>query len=145
MHLNDGRVISNFIVQALNNDDITVYGDGSQTRSFQYVSDLVEGLILMMNNPNGFLGPVNVGNPVEFTIKELAGTVLKLIPESRSRIVHAPLPEDDPKQRQPSIELARSMLGWEPVVALEDGLTVTIDYFRKVLGRSAARGLTGRP
>jgi UDP-glucuronate decarboxylase len=137
MHLNDGRVISNFIVQALKHEDITVYGEGSQTRSFQYVSDLVEGMVRMMNNTKGFLGPVNIGNPVEFTISELAHKVLELIPESRSRIVHAPLPQDDPRQRQPSIELARSMLGWEPTVSLDEGLKTTVAYFRRVLGRTA--------
>jgi UDP-glucuronate decarboxylase len=130
MHPNDGRVISNFIVQALRNDDITIYGDGSQTRSFQYVDDLIEGMYRLMNNDEGFVGPVNIGNPVEFTILQLANKVLELIPESRSRIVRRPLPSDDPLQRQPDIALAREKLAWSPSVALDDGLRKTIEYFR---------------
>ena len=130
MHPNDGRVISNFIVQALRNDDITIYGDGSQTRSFQYVDDLIEGMYRLMNNDKGFVGPVNIGNPVEFTILQLANKVLELIPESRSRIVRKPLPSDDPLQRQPDIALAREKLAWSPSVALDDGLRKTIAYFR---------------
>jgi UDP-glucuronate decarboxylase len=130
MHPNDGRVISNFIVQALRNDDITIYGDGSQTRSFQYVDDLIEGMYRLMNNDKGFVGPVNIGNPVEFTILQLAKKVLELIPESRSRIVRKPLPSDDPLQRQPDIALAREKLAWSPSVALDDGLRKTIEYFR---------------
>ncbi|MFH1618528.1 MAG: UDP-glucuronic acid decarboxylase family protein [bacterium] len=133
MNQNDGRVVSNFIVQALRNQDITVYGDGSQTRSFQYVDDLVEGLIGMMNNASDFTGPVNMGNPDEFTIRALAEKILSRIPESKSRIVYKPLPEDDPKQRQPDISLAIKMLGWKPAVKLDDGLKKTIEYFRKVL------------
>ncbi|MEK7594275.1 MAG: UDP-glucuronic acid decarboxylase family protein [Patescibacteria group bacterium] len=131
MNSSDGRVVSNFIVQALGNEDITIYGDGSQTRSFQYVDDLIEGMILMMNNENGFIGPVNLGNPVEFSVKELAETVLKLIPESTSKIIYKDLPEDDPKQRQPNIDLAKQELSWEPKIALEEGLQKTIAYFRK--------------
>lgn len=132
MHPNDGRVVSNFIVQALKNQDITIYGDGSQTRSFQYVDDLIEGMIKMMNQ-DGFIGPVNIGNPVEFTIKELAELVLKFIPESKSRIVYKDLPQDDPKQRKPDISLAKEKLSWEPTIKLEDGLQKTIDYFKHKL------------
>ncbi len=130
MHPKDGRVVSNFIVQALNNEDITIYGDGSQTRSFQYVDDLVEAMILMMNNSSGFIGPVNTGNPNEFTIKQLAETVLRMIPESKSKIVYHDLPQDDPKQRQPNIDLAKEKLGWEPKIELDEGLVKTIKYFR---------------
>lgn len=129
MHPNDGRVVSNFIVQALQNKDITIYGDGSQTRSFQYVDDLIEGMIKMMDNTKGFVGPVNIGNPAEFTIKELAEKVLELIPESKSKIIYRDLPADDPRQRKPDITLAKANLGWEPKVALEEGLKKTIEYF----------------
>lgn len=132
MHPHDGRVVSNFIVQALTNEDITIYGDGSQTRSFQYVDDLIEGMIRMMNNDKGFTGPVNLGNPNEFTIKELAEKVLAMIPESQSKIVYKDLPQDDPKQRQPDITLAKEKLNWEPKVKLEEGLQKTIDYFRGI-------------
>jgi len=132
MHPNDGRVVSNFIVQALRNQDLTIYGDGSQTRSFQYMDDLIDGMVRLMNNENGFTGPVNIGNPGEFTILQLANKVLELIPESRSKIVHKPLPSDDPIQRQPDITLAREKLGWEPKVGLDEGLRKTIDYFRTV-------------
>lgn len=132
MHPNDGRVVSNFIVQALKNQDITIYGDGSQTRSFQYVDDLIEGMIKMMNQ-DGFIGPVNIGNPVEFTIKELAELVLKFIPESKSKIVYKDLPQDDPKQRKPDITLAKEKLDWKPSIKLEDGLQKTIDYFKHKL------------
>lgn len=132
MHPRDGRVVSNFIVQALQNEDITIYGDGSQTRSFQYVDDLVEGMIRMMNQ-DGFIGPVNIGNPGEFTIKELAEMVLKFVPESKSKIVYKDLPQDDPKQRQPDISLAKEKLGWEPKIKLEEGLEKTIDYFKHKL------------
>lgn len=135
MHPNDGRVVSNFIVQALENRDITIYGDGSQTRSFQYVDDLIDGVIKMMNNPQGFIGPVNLGNPNEFTIKELAEKVLQLIPESKSKIVYKDLPQDDPKQRQPNIDLAKKELGWEPKINLEEGLKKTIEYFKKTLNK----------
>jgi len=132
MNANDGRVVSNFIVQALTNQDITIYGDGSQTRSFQYVDDLVNGMILMMENEEGFVGPVNIGNPGEFTIKELAEMVLQMIPESRSQLVLKQLPSDDPRQRQPDISLAKERLGWRPVVSIEQGLKMTISYFRDV-------------
>jgi len=133
MHPNDGRVVSNFIVQALKNEDITIYGDGTQTRSFQYVDDLIEGMIKMMENKENFVGPVNIGNPVEFTIKELAEKVLELIPESKSKIVYKPLPQDDPKQRKPDISLAKEKLDWEPKIKLEDGLKPTIEYFRNII------------
>lgn len=132
MHPNDGRVVSNFIVQALKNQDITIYGDGSQTRSFQYVDDLIEGMIKMMNQ-DGFIGPVNIGNPGEFTIKQLAEMTLKFIPESTSKIIYKPLPSDDPKQRCPDITLAKEKLSWEPTIKLEDGLKKTIDYFKHKL------------
>ncbi len=132
MRPDDGRVVSNFIVQALRNEDITVFGDGQQTRSFCYVDDLVRGLVGMMGTDKGFTGPLNMGNPNEFTILELAETVLRLT-GSRSRIVNRALPEDDPKQRQPDITLARSALGWEPVTPLTEGLKPTIDYFRALL------------
>ena len=132
MHPNDGRVVSNFIVQALGGADITVYGKGSQTRSFCYVSDLVEALVGLMATEAAFTGPVNLGNPKEFTILELAQKVVKMT-GSRSRIVFEPLPPDDPVQRQPDIALAREKLSWEPTVALEDGLRETIDYFRRTL------------
>jgi len=133
MHPNDGRVVSNFIVQALQNKDITIYGDGSQTRSFQYVDDLISGMIKMMNNERGFIGPVNIGNPTEFTIKELAEKVLKLIPKSKSKLVFKKLPQDDPKQRKPDITLAKEKLNWKPKIELEDGLQRTIKYFRKII------------
>jgi len=134
MHPQDGRVVSNFIVQALGDQDLTVYGDGSQTRSFQYADDLVEGMVRMMENSIGFVGPVNLGNPGEFTILQLAEKVLELIPQSRSRIVSMPLPADDPRQRRPDISLAFKELGWQPGIPLEQGLTRTIDYFRQTLG-----------
>jgi UDP-glucuronate decarboxylase len=134
MNPQDGRVVSNFIVQALQNKDITIYGDGSQTRSFQYVTDLLEAIVKMMNNEIGFIGPVNLGNPDEFTIKELSTKVLELIPESKSKIVYQDLPQDDPKQRKPDISLAKNKLDWEPKVNLEDGLKKTIAYFREKLG-----------
>ena len=133
MHPADGRVVSNFIVQALTNEPITLYGSGLQTRSFQYVDDLLSGMIKMMNNENDFIGPVNIGNPVEFTMKELAEKVKELIPESTSEIVFKDLPKDDPKQRKPDISLAKEKLDWEPVVPLEEGLKKTIEYFRKVV------------
>jgi len=128
MHPNDGRVVSNFIVQALKGEPITVYGDGNQSRSFCYVDDLVEAFVLLMNSPDSFTGPVNLGNPVEFTILELAEKVIALI-GSKSEIVFKPLPADDPRQRQPDITLARERLGWEPKIVLEEGLKPTIDYF----------------
>jgi len=130
MHPNDGRVVSNFIVQAIQNKDITIYGDGSQTRSFQYIDDLIEGMVKMMNSLKEFTGPVNLGNPSEFTIKELAEKVLELIPKSKSKLIYKKLPEDDPKQRQPNISLAKEKLNWKPKVKLEDGLKKTIEYFR---------------
>ena len=132
MHPNDGRVVSNFIVQALRGDPITIYGDGSQTRSFCYVDDLVDGMVRLMDTGHEVTGPVNVGNPGEFTMLELAQAVLE-ITGSSSAIEHRPLPQDDPKQRQPDISLARSELGWEPSVPLTDGLRRTVDYFRRSL------------
>ena len=128
MHPNDGRVVSNFIMQALRNEDITIYGDGSQTRSFQFVDDLVEGMIRMMNQDD-FIGPVNMGNPGEFTILELAEKVIELT-SSKSKIVNLPMPADDPKQRKPDISLAKEKLNWEPSIKLEEGLVKTIDYFQ---------------
>lgn len=131
----DGRVVSNFIVQALKGVDITIYGDGLQTRSFQYVDDLIEGMVRMMESPCGFLGPVNLGNPDEYTMCELAEIIIRLT-GSRSKIVYCPLPYDDPKQRKPDITLAREKLnGWQPSVPLEDGLKRTIAYFRSVLNQ----------
>lgn len=132
MHPNDGRVISNFIVQALQNQDITVYGDGSQTRSFCYVDDLIEAIVRLMDTPDEFTGPLNVGNPNEFTIMELAEKVIKLT-GSKSKIVFKPLPPDDPTQRQPDISLAREKLNWEPLIPIEKGLKKTIAYFTKLL------------
>lgn len=132
MHPNDGRVVSNFIVQALSDAPITVYGDGMQTRSFCYVDDLIDGFIRLMNSPDDFTGPVNLGNPVEFTMLTLAELVIKLTGSS-SKIIHEPLPSDDPVQRKPEITLAKSALDWEPTIALEDGLEKTIAYFRSVL------------
>jgi UDP-glucuronate decarboxylase len=128
MHPNDGRVVSNFIVQALKNEDITIYGDGQQTRSFCYVDDLVEVMIRMMDSPADFTGPVNIGNPGEFTMLELAEQVIRLT-GSKSRLVFMPLPSDDPRQRQPDISLARKMFDWEPKVSLAEGLKETIDFF----------------
>jgi len=128
---NDGRVVSNFITQALANKDITIYGDGSQTRSFCYVADLLDGLVKMMNQPD-FVGPVNLGNPVESTIKEIAEKIVALA-GSKSKIVYQPLPQDDPKQRRPDITLAKEKLDWQPKVKLEDGLKKTIDYFRGII------------
>lgn len=133
MHPKDGRVVSNFIVQALSNKDITIYGDGNQTRSFQYVDDLIEGMVRLMNNNKGFTGPVNIGNPDEFTIKDLANKILQMIPESKSKIIYKPLPSDDPTQRQPDISLAKDELGWKPTVKLDSGLNMTINYFRSIL------------
>ena len=131
MHPYDGRVVSNFILQAIKNEDITLYGDGSQTRSFCFVDDLVDGIIGMMNGPDSFIGPVNLGNPGEFTIKQLAEMVIKLT-GSKSKLVTLPLPADDPLQRKPDISLARKHLKWEPKVPLEQGLQKTIDYFRSL-------------
>lgn len=132
MDIGDGRVVSNFIVQALKGDDITIYGDGQQTRSFCYVDDLIEGMISMMNSRDGFVGPVNIGNPGEFTIRELAEIVTELT-GSRSKIVYEPLPSDDPVQRKPLIDLAKKELGWEPAIALKDGLVKTIEYFAQII------------
>ncbi|MDB4273907.1 SDR family oxidoreductase [Algibacter sp.] len=133
MNPNDGRVVSNFIVQALKGEDITIFGEGNQTRSFQYVDDLVEGMVRMMNSRDAFLGPVNIGNPVEFTMLELAEQVIKLT-NSSSKIIHLPLPQDDPKQRQPAIDLAyKELNGWEPKIPLEEGLVKTIAYFENLL------------
>ena len=131
---NDGRVVSNFILQALKNEDITIFGDGSQTRSFCYVSDLVEGMIRMMENELGFIGPVNLGNPVENTILEFAEKIVT-ITGSRSRVVFRPLPQDDPKQRRPDISLAKENLGWEPGIELETGLARTTEYFAGRIGQ----------
>jgi len=132
MHPHDGRVVSNFIVQALKGEDITIYGDGLQTRSFCYVDDLVEGMIRLMDSPDEVTGPINIGNPGEFTMIQLAELVLKLA-HSKSKLVRMPLPADDPKQRKPDITRAQNTLGWEPKVQLEDGLKETIAYFRKLL------------
>ena len=132
MAVNDGRVVSNFVVQALKGEDLTIYGDGTQTRSFQFVSDLVEGMIRMMATPKGFTGPVNLGNPGEFTMIELAEKVLSKV-GGKSKIVFKPLPDDDPKMRRPDITLAKKELGWEPKVSLDEGLDEVISYFRKVL------------
>jgi len=132
MAVHDGRVVSNFIIQALNGEDITVYGDGSQTRSFCYVDDLIEGLIRMMNSPEGFTGPVNIGTPREFTILQLAETLIQMT-GSASRIIFKPLPQDDPIQRRPDITLAREKLGWEPRIQLSEGLEKTIAYFRTMI------------
>ena len=132
MHPNDGRVVSNFIVQALRGEDITIYGDGSQTRSFCYVDDMVEGFVRMMASPAALTGPINMGNPGEFTILELAETILRMV-GGRSRLVMRPLPQDDPQQRQPDIALAKTALNWSPQVHLEEGLTRTIDYFKNLL------------
>jgi UDP-glucuronate decarboxylase len=137
MHPNDGRVVSNFVLQALRGEDITIYGDGAQTRSFCYVDDLLAGFIKLMDNDKGFIGPVNLGNPVEFTIKELAGEVIDLT-GSRSKLVFQPLPGDDPKQRKPDITVAREMLDWEPKIALRQGLVRTIDYFDHLMREKIA-------
>ena len=132
MHPNDGRVVSNFIVQALLGRDITIYGDGSQTRSFCYVDDLIDGLVRLMNTPDAVIGPINLGNPNEFSIRELATTIIGLT-SSRSRIVQLPLPQDDPRQRQPNISKAQELLSWEPRTTLKNGLKQTIGYFEKLL------------
>lgn len=134
MHPNDGRVVSNFIVQALRGDDITIYGDGSQTRSFCYVDDLIDGFMSLMNTPSEVTGPINLGNPCEFTIQQLAEVVLRQV-GGTSKIIYHPLPQDDPMQRKPDITHAEKILGWEPKVSLEDGLGRTIDYFRELLGK----------
>jgi len=132
MQMNDGRVVSNFIVQALRGEDITIYGDGRQTRSFCYVDDLVEGLVRMMLTPDDVTGPINLGNPGEFSMLELAESILGLV-GSRSRLVFKPLPADDPRQRKPDISMARRVLDWEPTVQLREGLRETIAYFRRLM------------
>jgi len=134
MHPNDGRVVSNFIVQALTNKDITVFGDGSQSRSFCYVDDMIEGIIRMMDASDDFIGPVNLGNPHEFTILDLAKKIIEMT-NSKSNIVYNPLPQDDPLQRKPDINLAKEKLKWQPNVKLEEGLVKTVEYFEKVLAR----------
>jgi len=137
MHPNDGRVVSNFIVQALRGEPITIYGEGAQTRSFCYVDDLVEALILLMGSPDGMTGPVNLGNPEEYTVLELAQFIVKLT-NSKSKIIRKDLPKDDPERRKPDISLAKTTLGWSPKVKLEDGLTKTIAYFDKLLSTSSS-------
>ena len=139
MHPRDGRVVSNFIVQALRGEDITIYGDGSQTRAFCYVDDLVIGLVAMMATADDATGPVNLGNPHEIPVRELAERIIRLT-GTRSRIVHRTLPEDDPTQRCPDIGLARQLLGWEPVVDLDIGLEQTVNYFKRLLARRDGRG-----
>jgi len=138
MHPNDGRVVSNFIVQALKGEDITIFGDGQQTRSFCYVDDLIEAMLRMMEGPADFTGPVNVGNPSEFTMLELAETVLRLT-HSKSKLVYKPLPKDDPHQRKPDIDLVKEKLDWVPQVSLEDGLKETIAYFKKEIANNNAK------
>jgi UDP-glucuronate decarboxylase len=140
MHPNDGRVVSNFIVQALRGEPITIYGEGSQTRSFCYVDDLIEGFVRLMDSPDSLTGPINLGNPKEFTIRELAELTLSLT-GSRSKLEHRPLPADDPTQRQPDIGLARAELGWEPKIRLEEGLTKTIAYFDALLRGQPTEGV----
>jgi UDP-glucuronate decarboxylase len=132
MHPNDGRVVSNFIVQALKNEPITIYGDGSQTRAFCFVDDLIEGFVRLMDSPDELAGPVNLGNPGEFTIKELAEKVIEMT-GSASKLTYQPLPTDDPTQRRPDISQARAQLGWVPTTRLETGLVTTIDYFEGLL------------
>jgi UDP-glucuronate decarboxylase len=132
MAMNDGRVVSNFVIQALKGDDITIYGDGSQTRSFQYIDDLIEGMIKMMNTPKDFIGPINIGNPNEFTMLELAEKVITMT-DSKSKIVFCPLPNDDPKKRKPDIHLAKEFLNWEPKVKLDHGLHQIVNYFKEEL------------
>jgi UDP-glucuronate decarboxylase len=133
MEPDDGRVVSNFIMQALQNKDITIFGDGTQTRSFQYVDDLIEGMIRMMNTPDDFIGPVNIGNPIEYTMLELAQNIIQLT-QSKSKLIYLPLPSDDPTQRQPDISLAKAHLnGWEPKIPLQEGLKNTINYFSAIL------------
>jgi UDP-glucuronate decarboxylase len=138
MHPNDGRVVSNFIVQALRGEAITLYGDGSQTRAFCYVEDLIDGLVRLMATGDGVTGPINIGNPHEIPVRELAERVIRLT-GSCSNFIHRPLPQDDPLQRCPDITMAQSELGWQPSVELDDGLRLTADYFRKMLADSAVR------
>jgi UDP-glucuronate decarboxylase len=142
MHPNDGRVVSNFVIQALLGRDITIYGDGSQTRSFCYADDLIDGLVRLMASPDSIIGPINIGNPVEFSMLQLATTVQELT-GSRSRIVHRPLPQDDPRQRQPDITKAQDLLGWKPVVSLKEGLTKTIAYFEGLLREPGIMEIVG--
>ena len=142
MHPNDGRVVSNFIVQALLGRDITIYGDGSQTRSFCYVDDLIDGLVRLMASPDPIIGPINIGNPVEFSMLQLATTILDLT-ASRSQIVHRPLPQDDPRQRQPNITKAQELLGWQPITPLKEGLIKTIAYFEDLLREPGIMELLG--
>jgi UDP-glucuronate decarboxylase len=142
MHPNDGRVVSNFIIQALLGRDITIYGDGSQTRSFCYVDDLIDGLVRLMNSPDQVTGPINLGNPVEFSMLQLADEVLALT-GSRSRIVHRPLPQDDPRQRQPDISKAQELLDWRPAIRLKEGLGKTIEYFENLLREQGTLQLIG--
>jgi UDP-glucuronate decarboxylase len=142
MHPFDGRVVSNFIMQALQGKDITIYGDGSQSRSFQYIDDLLEGMIRMMNSRDGFVGPVNIGNPNEFTIKQLAEQILALV-GSKSKLIYEPLPQDDPLQRQPDISLAKKELDWEPKIELNEGLVKTIKYFDELLKEGKIDAYTG--
>jgi UDP-glucuronate decarboxylase len=137
MHPNDGRVVSNFIMQALRGEPITLFGDGNQTRSFCYVHDLIEGLIKLMEAPKQVTGPMNLGNPVEFTIRELAEQVIELTGSS-SELVYHPLPQDDPRQRQPNITLARETLGWSPTVQIADGLKRTVNYFEELIRQDLA-------
>ena len=144
MHPNDGRVVSNFIVQALTGQDITIYGDGSQTRSFCYVDDLIDGLVRLMDSPDAVVGPINIGNPVEFSMLQLAETVVKLA-GSKSKVVHRPLPMDDPRQRQPDITKARELLAWKPATALNAGLVKTIAYFENLLAQpGTTESVSGR-
>jgi UDP-glucuronate decarboxylase len=138
MQANDGRVVSNFIVQALNNKPITIYGDGNQSRSFCYVDDMIDGMVMLMDSPDEFTGPVNMGNPGEFTIRQLAEKVIGMT-GSRSELVFHPLPSDDPRQRCPDTSLARQVLGWEPSIQLEEGLVNTIKYFDEFLKETAQR------
>jgi len=142
MHPNDGRVVSNFIIQALLGRDITIYGEGSQTRSFCYVDDLIDGLVRLMASPDSTIGPINIGNPVEFSMLQLATTILDLT-GSRSQIVHRPLPQDDPRQRQPDITKAQDLLGWKPIISLKEGLIKTIAYFEDLLREPGIIELVG--
>lgn len=127
---NDGRVVSNFVVQALHNEDITIYGSGKQSRSFQYIDDLIEGMVRMMDTEDDFIGPINLGNPNEFSILELAEKIIELT-GSKSKLIFKPLPHDDPQQRQPDITLAKNKLGWQPTIELEEGLPRIIEYFKE--------------
>ena len=143
MHPNDGRVVSNFIVQALQGQDITIFGDGSQTRSFCYVDDLIDGMLRLMETPPEVTGPINIGNPGEFTIRELAELVIELT-ASKSMVICEPLPSDDPRQRRPDISKAKALLGWEPKIQLREGLTRTIDYFKAMLSEGTTPALKAR-